>query len=84
MSDFYLVEADEPDDAARKIIELVRSRIPARFGLDPIREVQVLCPMNRAGSARGPLISTFKPPSTVIKASLRWPASDAHSGAATR
>src|SRR6202045_1110284 len=46
-SDFYLVEADEPDDAAHKIIEIVRSRIPARFGLDPIREVQVLCPMNR-------------------------------------
>ena len=32
--------------AARKIIELVQNRIPARFGLDPIREVQVLCPMN--------------------------------------
>ena len=47
VSDFYLVEADEPDDAAHKIIEIVRSRIPARFGLDPIREVQVLCPMNR-------------------------------------
>jgi exodeoxyribonuclease V alpha subunit len=47
LSDFYLVEADEPDDAARKIIELVQNRIPARFGLDPIREVQVLCPMNR-------------------------------------
>src|SRR6202521_6361055 len=46
-SDFYLVEADELDDAAHKIIEIVRSRIPARFGLDPIREVQVLCPMNR-------------------------------------
>ena len=47
VSDFYFIEADEPDDAARKIIELVRSRIPARFGFDPIREVQVLCPMNR-------------------------------------
>ena len=46
-SDFYMVEADEPDDAARKIVELVCHRIPARFGLDPIREVQVLCPMNR-------------------------------------
>src|ERR1700722_13811382 len=46
-SDFYLVEADELDDAAHKIIEIVRSRIPAGFGLDPIREVQVLCPRNR-------------------------------------
>jgi exodeoxyribonuclease V alpha subunit len=46
-SDFYFVEADEPDDAAGKITEVVYRRIPAQFGLDPIREVQVLCPMNR-------------------------------------
>ena len=46
-SDFFFVEASDPDDAARKIIEIVRNRIPGRFGLDPIRDVQVLCPMNR-------------------------------------
>ena len=28
---------------------MVRERIPARFGLDPVRDVQVLCPMNRGG-----------------------------------
>jgi exodeoxyribonuclease V alpha subunit len=28
---------------------LVKTRIPRRFGLDPIRDVQVLCPMNRGG-----------------------------------
>ena len=32
-----------------RIIELVKTRIPARFGLDPIRDIQVLCPMNRGG-----------------------------------
>src|SRR5262249_46228264 len=31
------------------IIELVKTRIPRRFGLDPIRDIQVLCPMNRGG-----------------------------------
>jgi exodeoxyribonuclease V alpha subunit len=46
-SDFYFVEAVDPDDAASKILEIVSNRIPARFGLDPIRDVQVLCPMNR-------------------------------------
>jgi exodeoxyribonuclease V alpha subunit len=46
-SDFYFVEAAEPDDAAHKIVEIVRNRISPRFGLDPIRDVQVLCPMNR-------------------------------------
>jgi ATP-dependent exoDNAse (exonuclease V) alpha subunit len=30
-------------------IEPVKSRIPRRFGLDPIRDIQVLCPMNRGG-----------------------------------
>jgi exodeoxyribonuclease V alpha subunit len=32
-----------------RIIELVKTRIPRRFGLDPIRDVQILCPMNRGG-----------------------------------
>jgi exodeoxyribonuclease V alpha subunit len=46
-SDFYFVEAGEPEDAVRKVVETVRNRIPHRFGFDPIRDVQVLCPMNR-------------------------------------
>jgi exodeoxyribonuclease V alpha subunit len=50
MSDFYFVEAADGEDAAAKIVKVVAERIPARFGLDPIRDVQVLCPMNR-GSA---------------------------------
>jgi len=48
-SDFYFVNADEPETAVERILELVKNRIPKRFGLDPIRDVQVLCPMNRGG-----------------------------------
>ena len=48
-SDFYVVPADDPETAVARIIELVKTRIPQRFGLDPIRDVQVLCPMNRGG-----------------------------------
>jgi exodeoxyribonuclease V alpha subunit len=48
-SDFYFVEADDPQTAVPRIIELVKTRIPRRFGLDPVRDVQVLCPMNRGG-----------------------------------
>jgi exodeoxyribonuclease V alpha subunit len=48
-SDFYFVEADDPETAVARIIELVKTRIPRRFGLDPIRDVQVLCTMNRGG-----------------------------------
>ncbi len=48
-SDFYFVQADDPETAVPKIVELVKTRIPQRFGLDPIRDIQVLCPMNRGG-----------------------------------
>ena len=48
-SDFYFVTADDPETAVPRIIELVRTRIPQRFGLNPIRDIQVLCPMNRGG-----------------------------------
>jgi exodeoxyribonuclease V alpha subunit len=48
-SDFYFVQADDPEAAVGRIIELVKTRIPRRFGLDPIRDIQVLCPMNRGG-----------------------------------
>jgi exodeoxyribonuclease V alpha subunit len=49
-SDFYFVQADDPETAIGRVIELVKTRIPKRFGLDPIRDIQVLCPMNRGGA----------------------------------
>jgi len=48
-SDFFFVDAAEPEDAARKLLAVVSARIPARFGFDPVRDIQVLCPMNRGG-----------------------------------
>jgi exodeoxyribonuclease V alpha subunit len=48
-SDFYFVPAESSEAAVARTIELVRIRIPKRFGLDPIRDIQVLCPMNRSG-----------------------------------
>ena len=48
-SDFYFVESDDPETAVPRILELVKTRIPRRFGLDPVRDIQVLCPMNRGG-----------------------------------
>ena len=48
-SDFYFIKADDPETAVGRIVELVKERIPKRFGLDPIRDIQVLCPMNRGG-----------------------------------
>src|SRR4051794_5712780 len=48
-SDFYFVPADDPEPAVARIVKLVQTRIPRRFALDPIRDIQVLCPMNRGG-----------------------------------
>jgi exodeoxyribonuclease V alpha subunit len=48
-SDFYFVSAEDPETAVARIVELAKTRIPKRFGLDPIRDIQVLCPMNRGG-----------------------------------
>jgi exodeoxyribonuclease V alpha subunit len=48
-SDFYFLDAEQPEEAVAKLIAVVRDRIPRAFGLDPVRDVQVLCPMNRGG-----------------------------------
>jgi len=48
-SDFYFVPAEDPETAVARIVELVKARIPQRFGFDPVRDIQVLCPMNRGG-----------------------------------
>lgn len=45
--DFYFVPAKTPQEAADKIVRLVAERIPGHFSFDPIRDIQVLCPMNR-------------------------------------
>jgi exodeoxyribonuclease V alpha subunit len=53
-SDFYLVPAEEPDAIAETVVSLVKTRLPRKFGLDPVRDIQVLCPMNRGVTgARG-------------------------------
>lgn len=46
-SDFYFVEARNGAHARLLIRELATQRIPRRFGLDPQRDIQILCPMYR-------------------------------------
>jgi ATP-dependent DNA helicase RecD-like protein/UvrD-like helicase family protein len=48
-SDFHFIECADAEDGVAKIVQIVRDRIPARYSLVPIRDVQVLCPMNRGG-----------------------------------
>jgi exodeoxyribonuclease V alpha subunit len=47
--DFYFVDTTGAEDGVRKVLAIVGERIPKRFGFDPIRDIQVLCPMNHGG-----------------------------------
>jgi exodeoxyribonuclease V alpha subunit len=46
-ADFFVVSRRDPEETRRTIVDLVTSHIPRRFGLDPVKDVQVLTPMNR-------------------------------------
>jgi len=46
-ADFFIIDKRDPDEARKVILELVVNRIPKRFGLDPLRDIQVLTPMHR-------------------------------------
>lgn len=49
-SDFYFVERATPEQARDTIAHLVAHRIPVRFGLDPVDDIQVLTPMHRGAA----------------------------------
>jgi exodeoxyribonuclease V alpha subunit len=46
-SDFYFVGRETPEEIAATLVRLIQDRIPNHLSLDPIRDIQVLCPMNR-------------------------------------
>jgi len=47
LSDFYVITADSPEAIRGKLRQIVTERIPRRFGLHPIRDLQILTPINR-------------------------------------
>jgi exodeoxyribonuclease V alpha subunit len=47
LSDFYWIEQDDPVSVVETIGKMVKLRIPQRFKFDPMRDIQVLTPMNR-------------------------------------
>jgi len=49
LTDFYFIPATTPEDIHAKLLQVVTERIPKRFGLHPVRDIQVLTPMNRGG-----------------------------------
>src|SRR5271169_1560511 len=53
--DFFWFGSEEGEQTAALVTDIVARRIPARFGLDPRRDVQVLCPMHRGPAGAGNL-----------------------------
>jgi hypothetical protein len=43
-----MLSVEEHEAIAQAVVDLVKTRLPGRFGVDPLRDIQVLCPMNRS------------------------------------
>jgi len=46
-SDFFFLQESEPEEIKHTLVELAHTRLATKYGLDPIRDIQVLTPMNR-------------------------------------
>lgn len=49
VSDFYFIKADSQEDIHDSLLQVITDRIPKRFGFGPVKDIQVLHPMNRGG-----------------------------------
>jgi exodeoxyribonuclease V alpha subunit len=54
-TDFFLFPADDAEKAADLVVDLLHNRIPRKFGIDPMDDVQVLSPMHRGAAGVGEL-----------------------------
>jgi len=55
LADFFLFAQDDNEQVADLTVDIVANRLPRKFGLDPRRDVQVLCPMHRGPAGAGAL-----------------------------
>lgn len=55
LDDFYFIEQEDPQKALELIINLVKERIPQRFGLNCLNDIQVLTPMHKGTVGAGNL-----------------------------
>lgn len=53
--DFYFISQEDPDQVLKIILDLVCERIPRRFQLDPLDDIQVLSPMHKGNLGTGNL-----------------------------
>ncbi|GAA2615148.1 SF1B family DNA helicase RecD2 [Streptomyces axinellae] len=55
LSDFFFFVEDDTEAAGLLAVDVAARRLPAKFGLDPRRDVQVLAPMHRGPAGAGAL-----------------------------
>ena len=48
--DFFFFNISDPEKAAAMIVEIVKTKIPERWSIDPMREIQVIAPMYRGAA----------------------------------
>ena len=83
--DFFWFGCDDTEQTAELVVDIVARRIPARFGLDPRRDIQVLCPMHRGPAGAGNLNQLLQDALTRPATARRNAATAAgSSGSATR
>jgi exodeoxyribonuclease V alpha subunit len=74
--DFYFVDAADAEEGVRRLLTIARERIPTRFGLDAIRDIQVLYPMNKGGlgarSLNIELQTALNPPGEIRTDRFGW------------
>jgi exodeoxyribonuclease V alpha subunit len=69
-SDFYFIERETPEQIAETLLQVVKTRIPSKFKLHGVRDIQVLSPMNRGSLGVREL-------NAVLQAELNPPHTDA-------
>jgi exodeoxyribonuclease V alpha subunit len=73
LDDFFFIYREEPEEVLELILELVKDRIPNRFGFDPIDDIQVLTPMHKgtvgAGNLNAQLQDVLNPSENAV---TRW------------
>jgi exodeoxyribonuclease V alpha subunit len=70
--DFYFFPVEDDELAARRLVEVVTERIPARFGLDWVQDVQVLAPMYRGACGVDSLNERLRSALGLGGAEIRW------------
>ena len=49
-NDFFFFNVGDPEEVAEMMVDIVKKRVPERWGLDPVQDIQVIAPMYRGAA----------------------------------